>query len=262
MTIPVNCSSGFSWDGKPFWPEIRIYASQKSFNIHSTEKIWKSIIRQYYKYALHICSIFTQNCLVSSWGPGCKNGYHLSLFFSALESSFFLKTNLPPVAARSHPRWHPHREHDVHDWFPTHTTTLDFPSRSLDQHCRSVILWSCHAVSSRVIFQWTVMTPRPSQCGPIHPLVTNHEAIGAMTCGLGILTYHCHGFFNHCYGWWTMMQTCSNRLILKETMQGCTASWCIRKKWANYIGNYPHGAVNTSHLVEEQLAVAGMFSTS
>lgn len=71
-----QCTSGFSWDGKPFWPEIRIYASQKSFNIHSTEKNWKSIIKQYYKYVLHICSIFTQNCLVSSWGPGFKKGYH------------------------------------------------------------------------------------------------------------------------------------------------------------------------------------------
>lgn len=254
-----QCTIGFSWDGKPFWPEIRIYASQKSFNIHSTDKMWKSIIKQYYKYVLHIYNIFTHNCLVSSWGPGFKKDIMLVCSFEAWKLLASKKN--PPVAARSHPRWHPHREHDVHDWFPTHTTTLDFPSSSFDQHCRSVIMscsvklcdisMDCHDSAS--ITMWAY----PS---------TSHKSRSdwslPMTCGLGILTNHCHGWFNGCYGWWTMVQTCSNGLILNETMQGCTASWYICRNGPITLEITRLLAVNTSHLVEEQLAVAGMFSTS
>ena len=85
-----------------------------------------------------------------------------------------------------------------------------------------------------------------------------------MTFGLGILTNDYHWLLQSLL-WMmdNMVLTCSNMLIyvdiLKETMQGCTSLRYIRN---NGPITLEITRKNTSHLVEEQLAVAGMFSTS
>ena len=150
---------------------IILYATQKSLNIHSTEKCWKLIIEQYYTHIhiyiyyiilyyiilyyiilYYIIYIYLCSFLL---GPRVQKRCHVNLFFKRLGSSFFLPSKTSACGSQiasamtsSSGTWRPRLVSQTYHNLGYHGHVL------INTAGLSGGLVHVNLVSSRMMFQW------------------------------------------------------------------------------------------------------------